>query len=167
MHQRITHFGNARNQREGYASSAGFTIIELLIVLTLIGLVAMISIRSVGDTIRRDRVQKALAIVSTDIEQSFALAARQRAPIRLLIDSTRKTFAAADRADTTMKFRTRQFATGDLALDYISTSSASLDVMPSGLSTDTLNVRFGIYSRNGTRYDRTLRMTRGGLVRTQ
>ena len=143
----------------------GFTLIELLIVLALIGVVASIAIRSVGDTIRRDRVQKAAAIVSTDLEQAFAIAARQRTPVRLLFDSARRTFAVAARADTTFKYRTRQFATGDLALDYISVSNAALDVLPSGLSADTLNLRIGIYSRNGSRYDRTIRMTRGGLVR--
>lgn len=143
----------------------GFTLVELLIVLALIGIVASIAIRSVGDTIRRDRVQKAAAIVSTDLEQAFAIAARQRTPVRLLFDSARRTFAVAARADTTFKYRTRQFATGDLALDYISVSNAALDVLPSGLSADTLNLRIGIYSRNGSRYDRTIRMTRGGLVR--
>jgi hypothetical protein len=54
-----------------------------------------------------------------------------------------------------------------LALDYIAVSRPTLDIMPSGLSADTLNLRLGIYSKNGTRYDRTVRMTRGGLVRTK
>jgi type II secretion system protein H len=143
----------------------GFTLVELLIVLALIGIVASIAIRSVGDTIRRDRVQKAVAILSTDLEQAFAIAARQRTPVRVLFDSARKTFAVAARNDTTFKYRTRQFATGDLALDYFSVSNAALDILPSGLSADTLNLRIGIFTRNGLKYDRTLRMTRGGLVR--
>lgn len=142
-------------------------MVEIVLVLVLIALVASISIRSVGDTIRRDRVQKAVAIISTDLEQAFALAGRQRSPMRLLFDSTRRTFSVADRADTTLKYRTRQFVTGDLALDYFSVNRTSLDVMPSGLSADTLKFRLGIYSRNGTMYDRTIRMTRGGMVRIQ
>lgn len=154
-----THSGHARRGRDG------FTLIELLIVLALVGAVSAISIRSVGDTIRRDRVQKAAAIISTDLEQAFAIAARQRTPMRLLFDSARKKFAVAERSDTTLKYRTRQFATGDLALDYIAVSRTTLDIMPSGLSADTLSMRIGIYSRNGSRYDRTIRMTRGGLVR--
>lgn len=142
-------------------------MIELLIVLTLISAVASIAIRSVGDTIRRDRVVKLAAIVSTDLEQAFALAGRQRTPIRLLFDSTKMTFAVADRADTTLKYRTRQFATGDFGLDYISVNRTTLDVLPSGLSSDTLRLVLGIFSRNGTKYSRTVRMTRGGLVRVQ
>jgi hypothetical protein len=39
--------------------------------------------------------------------------------------------------------------------------------MPSGLSIDTLRLRIGIYSKNATTYSRTIRMTRGGLVRVQ
>lgn len=145
----------------------GFTLVELLIVLALIGIVASIAIRSVGDTMRRDRVVKTAAILSADLEQAFALAGRQRAPMRLLIDSAKRTLSVANRADTTLKYRTRQFVTGDMAIDYISANRSSLDIMPSGLSTDTLRLTIGIYSRNGTTYDRTVRMTRGGLVRVK
>ncbi len=158
-----------RDQDSGVTSASrarrAFTLVELLIVLALVGIVASIAIRSVGDTIRRDRVQKAAAILSTDLEQAFAMAARQRTPMLVRFDSVRKTFSVAERADTTLKYRTRQFASGDLALDYISASRPTLDIMPSGLSADTLSVKLGIYSRDGTRYDRTVRMTRGGLVR--
>jgi prepilin-type N-terminal cleavage/methylation domain-containing protein len=145
----------------------GFTLIELLVVLVLIGIVASIAIRSVGDTMRRDRVVKTTAILSTDLEQAFAIAGRQRAPMRLLIDSAKRTFSIASRADTTLKYRTRQFVTGDMAVDYISSSRSTLDIMPSGLSTDTLKLRIGIYSKDGATYDRTVRMTRGGLVRVR
>ena len=144
-----------------------FTLIELLIVLALIGIVAAIAIRSVGDTIRRDRVVKSVAILSTDLEHAFAVAGRLRVPVRLLFDSARRTFSVANRSDTTLKYRTRQFVTGDLALDYFSVNRNTLDIMPSGLSMDTLKLRIGIYSKDGTTYDRTVRMTRGGLVRIQ
>jgi len=156
-----THPGHARRVRDG------FTLVELLIVFALVGIVSAISIRSVGDTIRRDRVQKATAIVSTDIEQAFAFAARQRTPMLLRFDSARRTFSVVQRSDTTLKYRRRSFASGDLTLDYISVSSPSVVIMPSGLSADTLKLRLGIFSKNGTRYDRTVRMTRGGLVRVQ
>ena len=154
-----------RTDHRPLATRAGFSMIELLIVLALVSIVASISIRSVGDTLQRDRVQKAAAIVSTDLEQAFALAGRQRAPMRLLFDSAKKTFAVALRSDTNFKYRVRQFASGDLALGYISVSRTTLDILPSGLSVDTLSLKLGMYSRNGTTYDRTIRMTRGGLVR--
>jgi Tfp pilus assembly protein FimT len=140
-------------------------MLELIFVFVLVGLVFSIAIRSVGDTIRRDRVNKAMAILSADLEQAFAIAARQRTPIRLLFDSTRMTFSVAERSDTTLKYRVRQFKTGDLALDYMSISRNTVDVLPSGLSADTLSLRLGIYSKSNSLYGRTLRMTRGGMVR--
>ena len=140
-------------------------MIELLMVFVLVGIVMAIAIRSVGDTIRRDRLNKSMAIVSADLEQAFALAARQRTPIRVLFDSAKMTVAVADRADTTMKYRVRQFKTGDLALDFMSPSRNTLDILPSGLSADTLSLRIGIFSKNNSTYSRTLRMTRGGMVR--
>ena len=111
--------------------------------------------------------RKLAAILSTDLEQGFATAGRLRQPVRMLIDSTTRTISFANRSDTTLKYRTRQFATGDLAIDFISASRSSLDIMPSGLSTDTLKLRIGIFSKNGTTYSRSVRMTRGGLVRVQ
>ena len=112
-----------------YTRSTGFTLVELLIVLALIGIVASIAIRSVSGTIRMRRPSaKATAIVSTDIEQAFALAARQRTPMRpaQFPATVARTFAVVERADTTLKYRTRQFVSGDLALDYISVSSRTI-----------------------------------------
>jgi prepilin-type N-terminal cleavage/methylation domain-containing protein len=136
----------ARSLLRSHIPRKGFTLIELLIVLVLIGIVAAVSIRSVGDTFRRDRVVKTTAILSSDFEQAFATAGRLRQPVRLLIDSVNRTFSVANRADTTLKYRTRQFVTGDLAVDFISASRSSIDIMPSGLATDTFRLRIGIYS---------------------
>ena len=61
---------------------SGFTVIELLVAMAVFGAVAMISVRAVGDTLRRDRVTKVSAIIGTDIEQAFAIAARLREPVR-------------------------------------------------------------------------------------
>jgi prepilin-type N-terminal cleavage/methylation domain-containing protein len=147
------------------ASRAGFTLMEILLVLGLIGIVSAIAIRSSGDTIMRDRVNKVAAVISADLEQGFALAARQRTPIRVLIDSATMQISIAERSDTTMKYRTRQLKTGDMALGFISASRTNIDILPSGLSADTLSLRLGIYSKGGTTYSRTLRMTRAGMVR--
>src|SRR5688500_16579320 len=74
----------------------GFSRVELLIVVAAVRIVWAVSTRSVGDTIRRARVQKAAAIMATDIEQAFALAARQRTPMRLQFDSVKKTFSVVE-----------------------------------------------------------------------
>jgi Tfp pilus assembly protein FimT len=139
-------------------------MIEMLIVFVVFAATVMISIRSVGDTLRRDRVGKAAALMSSDLERAFALAARQRTPIRLLVNGTNKSFAIADRADTTFKFRARDYGTGDFQLDFLRSNKDSLDVMPNGLATDTLYLTMGIYS-GGQSYSKVIRVTRAGLIR--
>lgn len=143
---------------------AGFTIIEMLVVFIVFGASAAIAVRSVGATLRRDRVGKAAVMLSADIEQAFAIAGRQRAPIRIAIDSFSMTVSLVDRANTSRVYRRRTLKGGEFALDFIRSNRWALDVMPSGLATDTLRLSVGIYD-GGTTYTRTIRMTRGGLVR--
>lgn len=165
MLQHFRLFNRVGTPRTASRPRQGFTLIEIIAVFVLVGAVTAISIRSVGDTIRRDRLTKSMAILSADLEQAFAISARQRTPVRLLMDSTTMSFSVTERADTTMKYRTRQFKSGDLALDFMSVSTRNLDVLPTGLSSDTLSIKLGIYSKGNTTYTRTLRMTRAGMVR--
>ncbi|MFL5618967.1 MAG: Tfp pilus assembly protein FimT/FimU [Gemmatimonadaceae bacterium] len=146
----------------------GFTMIEMLIVFVVFGAAAMISIGAVGDTLRRDRVTKVAAIVSSDIEQAFAIAAQQRQPVRVITSTcdTCMRIRIVSRSDTTLIFRKRSFKrSGEFPLDFISVSRDTLDIMPSGLATDTFNLTLGIYSRGGMRYTKSVRSTIGGLVR--
>src|SRR5215207_7836583 len=121
-----------------FTPRSGFTMIEMLIVFVVFGVSSMIAIRSVGETLRKDKLAKTAVIVSTDLEQAFAIAARQRTPVRLLFDTVKMNFSVASRADTTLKFRSRALKTGDLSVDYIKINRDTIDVMPNGLATDTV-----------------------------
>ena len=145
---------------------SGFSLFELLLTMGVLGVVAMISVRSIGDTIRRDRVAKVSAILSSDIEQAFAIAARQRLPVRMLIDRTNKKFTIVDRNTPTLIYKTRSFArTGAYAVDSIASNRTFIDIMPNGLATDTLNLSLIIRSTGGTTYSKSVRASIGGLVR--
>jgi prepilin-type N-terminal cleavage/methylation domain-containing protein len=146
----------------------GFTMIEMLIVFVVFGAAAMISIGAVGDTLRRDRLAKVSAIVSSDIEQAFAIAAQQRQPVRVITSTcdTCMRIRIVSRADTTLIYRKRSFKrSAEFPLDFMSVSRDTLDIMPSGLATDTFNLTLGVYSRGGMRYSKSVRATIGGLVR--
>lgn len=142
-------------------------MIEMLIVFVVFGAAAMISIGAVGDTLRRDRLTKVSAIVSSDIEQAFAIAAQQRRPVRVITSTcdTCMRIRIVSRTDTTLIYRKRTFtSSGQFPLDFISVSRDTLDIMPSGMATDTFNLTLGIFSRGGTRYTKSVRSTVGGLV---
>jgi hypothetical protein len=51
-----------------------------------------------------------------------------------------------------------------MALNFISPSRTSIEILPSGLANDTLSLKLGVFTR-GTSYTRTVRMTRAGMVR--
>ncbi|MBW8769698.1 MAG: hypothetical protein JF589_08090 [Gemmatimonadetes bacterium] len=145
-------------------------MIEIIIVLIVFGITAMIALRPVGDTLRRDRVTKTAAVLSADIEQGFAIAARLRQPVRVRIydtlqPSARRQFILRQRTDTSYKYRVRELRTGDFSIDTLIKSKDSLDIMPNGLATDTLRLTLGVKSNSGSWYWKVIRVTRAGLVR--
>ncbi len=145
---------------------SGFTFIEILVVFIVFSAVMAISVRSVGDTLRRDRVAKVSAIVGTDIEQAFSIAARQRLPVRMLIDRTNLKLTIVDRNTPTLIYKTRSFArTGEYALDSLWSNRDTIDIMPNGLATDTLKLSLVIKTRGGAPYAKSVRASKGGLVR--
>ena len=145
---------------------SGFTLLELLITLSVFGAVALISVRGVGDTLRRERVSKVSAILATDIEQGFSIAARQRLPVRMLIDRTNNTFTIVDRNTPTLIYKTRSFArSGEYAVDSVASNRDTIDIMPNGLATDTLKLALIIRTTGGATYEKAVRVSKGGLVR--
>ena len=156
--------GWAMNVTSLRRSRSGFTAIEIVIVLVIAGIVMTFAIRSSGETLRRDRVAKVATIVGADLEQAFSIAARQRSPVRVRFDSVRRTFSISERADTTFKFKQRALSSGDLAVDFLSASPSSFDIMPTGLATSTLRLSLGVTTNDST-FRRTINMTRAGLVR--
>jgi prepilin-type N-terminal cleavage/methylation domain-containing protein len=144
---------------------SGFTIIEMLVVFVVFGAVMMMSVRSIGDTLRRNRVAKVAAIVGSDVEQAFAIAARQRQPVRMKFSRVNRTFSIVDRNTPTLVYKTRSFATGEWALDSIQSNHDNIDIMPNGLATDSTNLELFIQSTGGKWYSKTVWASKGGLVK--
>ena len=145
---------------------SGFTMIEMLIVFVVFGAVMMVSVRRVGDTLRRDRVAKVAAIIGSDMEQAFAIAARQRLPVRMKFNRTAKTFQIVDRNTPTLVYKTRSFATsGEYGLDSIQSNHDFVDIMPTGLATDSTNLELIIKTTGGALYKKTVWASKAGLVK--
>jgi prepilin-type N-terminal cleavage/methylation domain-containing protein len=144
----------------------GFTMIEMLTVFVVFGAVAMISVRAVGDTLRRDRVTKVSAIVGTDIEQAFAIAARLREPVRMVVDRTNKRFTIQDRNVSPTIYKSRSFATsGEYGIDSLESNRDTVDIMPNGIATADWRLSMIIKTTGGALYSKSVKVSRGGLVR--
>jgi prepilin-type N-terminal cleavage/methylation domain-containing protein len=143
----------------------GFTFIEMLIVFVVFASVMAISLPSINDTLRKNRVSKVSNILTADIEQAFAIAARQRLPVRMLVDRTNRKFTVVDRNTPTLVYKTRSFAgKDDFSLDSLWSNRDTIDIMPTGLATDTLRLTLGVVSGRLT-HRRAVSVSRGGLVR--
>lgn len=141
-------------------------MIEMLTVFVVFGAVAMISVRAVGDTLRRDRVTKVSAIVGTDIEQAFAIAARLREPVRMVVDRTNKRFTIQDRNASPTIYKSRSFATsGEYGIDSLASNRDTVDIMPNGIATADWRLSMVIKTTGGALYSKSVKVSRGGLVR--
>ena len=145
---------------------AGFTFIEILVVFIVFSAAAMISVRSVGDTLRRDRLTKAAAVVASDVEQAFAIAARQRLPVRMVVDRSSRKLTVVDRNTPTLIYKTRSFAKGGAyEIDSLYADTARMEIMGNGLATNELQLKLIIKTTGGALYQKTVQVSKGGLVR--
>ncbi len=138
----------------------GFTILELVMVMGIMALMAAIAIPRVADTIRHNKVNRAAMIVAGDLQTAFSVAGRQRAPVRVSVNTGTQTYTIANRSTgTTIRSRALG-STSEYTLSALTFSPATIDIFPTGISSAalTVTVTSGDYSRQVT-------ASRTGLVR--
>jgi prepilin-type N-terminal cleavage/methylation domain-containing protein len=148
---------------------AGFTLIEMLIVTSVLGIIALMSMGRISEYVRERNVASAAATVRADLQQAFAIAARNRRPVRLSFASADTALKMTDRENTVTYVRRGlgngggfMLAPSDVAFCASTCSDASIDVFPNGWASDTLSITISKGS-----YSRGLHMSRSGLITTR
>jgi Tfp pilus assembly protein FimT len=140
----------------------GFTTIELIIIITILGVLASMAGITLSRIVRHSRTNKAASVITADLQNAFAVAARQRMPVTITADSTTKSYQFVDRK-TGAVLRIRSFY-GDTSEYMLSrlvfTPTQIVDVFPSGVSSSKLTVELG----NGD-YTRTITASTAGFIR--
>jgi hypothetical protein len=109
---------------------------------------------------RHERVNRAAQVIVADLQNGFAMAGRQRAPVRLSFTAATKTYVFSDRATGTV-FQTRIMDNrSEYALTTMSANPATVDVLPNGIGSTALSVTVG----QGD-YSRTVTASSAGFVR--
>jgi len=148
------HRGTARTRR-------GFTLLELLIAVTLIAILSGMAITRTGRLLTGWRMQRAAEAMSDQLQQGFALVGRNRRPVIMQFRKDSMTLYMKGRSGTV--FNRRHFGRwSEYKLDStnVTFSNYALEVYPPGLAADSLTIDI---RKDGM--TKRIRMLRGGLVR--
>jgi len=127
-------------------------MLEMVVVMVIMGLLIAIAVPKLGRTMRHERVNRAASVIVADLQNGFAIAGRQRAPVRLTFTAATKTYVFSDRA-TGSVFQTRIMDNrSEYALTTLSATPSTIDVLPNGIGSVALTVTVaqGDYSRTVT-----------------
>jgi len=138
-------------------------MVELLIVVTMAGIVGGLSIGKLSAYMMQQRVAKAAFSVTNDLQQAFAIAGRIRRPVRIVIDTATMQLSITDRAQTTVMRRVGLGQSYGLKATNVSFYPATpLEIYPNGLASDTMWI--SLQSSGTSRY---IRVSRAGMVQVK
>ena len=139
----------------------GFTLIELIVTLTIIGIVTAAAVYSIGPALDKAKVRRAAATLAVDIQYAQMVAARQRAPVVLIANVGLRSYVIRDRGSTTV-FRERFMGSDtDYQVESMAVSPTStIEIFPNGVTTQTVTFTLDLGEQS-----RQVKLSRAGLVR--
>jgi type IV fimbrial biogenesis protein FimT len=134
-------------------SRVGFSMVELIAVVSILGVLATMAGPAMSRIVRHQRVNRSATLIAADLQNAFAVAARQREPVRIQADQASRSYQFIDRqTGAVLRIRTFYGDTSEYRLTSLRFTPATLDVFPSGLSSAPLTVDLanGDYSKRIT-----------------
>jgi prepilin-type N-terminal cleavage/methylation domain-containing protein len=141
---------SARSPR--FRRRSGFSMIEMVLVLIIVGLLVRITVVKTSRIMRHERVNRAAQVMVQDLQNGFAMAGRQRAPVRLTFNSSTKTYVFSDRLSGTVYLTRVMDNQTEWQLSALSPSVATVDILPNGIGSTafTVDVGLGDYTKRVT-----------------
>lgn len=141
-------------------SRQGFSLIELLIAVVVLGVMTAISMPHIQRVIASKRVSSATTVVALDLEQAFTLASRQRRPVVLSCDCANRIYSITDAASGQVYLVRNLGADAAMQVDTLGFSTPSVTVYPRGTSSAPMQVTL-----QGAGASHRIAMTSAGIVR--
>jgi type IV fimbrial biogenesis protein FimT len=134
-------------------SRPGFSIIELIAVVSILGVMATLAGPAMSRIVRHNRVNRATTVIASDLQNAFATAARSREPVRIQADNANRSYQFVDRkSGAVLRMRTFYGDTSEYKLSTLTFTPATVDVFPNGVSSArlTIDLANGDYSKQIT-----------------
>ncbi len=131
-----------------------------MLTVVILGLMTLIGMPRVNMFMTHWRVKRASALVASDLEQAFAVAGRQRKPVRIDCTCASQIYTVADRSGGTIRLTRPLGSDADYKLTTLTFSVTPVDVFPSGIASSSLTVTIGAGG-----YTRQITMSSAGQVR--
>jgi prepilin-type N-terminal cleavage/methylation domain-containing protein len=128
----------------------GFSMLELVVVIVIVGIMASLVAPAISRVIQHNRVNRAAAVIASDMQNAFAVAARQREPVRVQADASTRSYQFVDRkTGNVLRIRTFYGDTSEYRLTSLVFKVPTFDVFPNGVSSspDTINLANGDYAK--------------------
>jgi prepilin-type N-terminal cleavage/methylation domain-containing protein len=145
-------------------SERAFTVLEMIVTLTIVGIVAAVSIPKISNINTQNKVQRAANVLQAEVQQAFAIAGRNRQPIKFLWSKAALQVQVTNRAGTTI-YRKTGLGIGsslNFTASEVTIYPTTLTVFPNGIASDTLYMKV---SKSG--FSKTVRVSKSGMTRIQ
>ena len=136
-------------------------MVETLVVVALIVILATMVGPAMSRIVRHQRANRAAMVIAADLQNAFAVAARQREPVRIQADATTRSYQFVDRkSGAVLRIRTFYGDTSEYRLTSLVFTPATIDVFPSGISSSAVTINLA----NGD-YAKTITASTAGFIR--
>jgi Tfp pilus assembly protein FimT len=117
-------------------------MIEVMLVLSMLGIIASVSLGKLHEIIVQQRVLRAASAVQNTVETAFAIATRNRRPISISWDASTMQLKVTDAAGTT-RFRSLSLGSDAYSLPSgsVTLTENPIAVYPNGLAADSFSVK--------------------------
>ncbi len=138
-----------------------FSMVEVLVVIGVVGILATMVGPAMSRIVRHQRVNRSATLIAADLQNAFAVAARQREPVRIQADAPTRSYQFIDRkSGAVLRIRTFYGDTSEYRLTSLVFTPATLDVFPSGISSAPVTISLA----NGD-YAKTITASTAGFIR--
>jgi prepilin-type N-terminal cleavage/methylation domain-containing protein len=139
----------------------GFSMLELVVVLVVMGLAGSVAMTSIGRTLAASKIDRTAGVIVAEIHKARSLAGRVRTPMIFTVNGGGRRIRIIEHGTGTVHSDIRFNSSSELGVQRLHDGGdTQVTIFPNGLADGTLAISI---RENGHR--RQITMTRAGQVR--